>query len=167
MPILPRPPRNPSTPSISITISFPPIHNSHPSLPLYDPNEPVQRPPPSTRFKPGYSQFEVGSSSLPPPRHAQVGVNLPPFPSLPPISITGASLVAPNITNPGTVRLSVLEDFLTWHTQFMVILVSHGLLCFVDGLYPLPTSVLTFSSGESIPNSNFYDWMPCDQSIRS
>ncbi|KAJ8434198.1 hypothetical protein Cgig2_004669 [Carnegiea gigantea] len=64
MPILPRPPRNPPTPSISITISFPPIRNSHPSLPLHDPNGPVLRPPPSNRFMPGYSQFELTLSPM-------------------------------------------------------------------------------------------------------
>ncbi|KAJ8437471.1 hypothetical protein Cgig2_002972 [Carnegiea gigantea] len=47
--------------------NFPPICNSHPSLPLYSPNGSIFQPLPSTsRSLHGYSQFEVGSSSSAP-----------------------------------------------------------------------------------------------------
>ena len=54
--------------------NFPPIHNSHPSLPLYGPNGSIFRPLPSTsRSLHGYSQFKVGSSSSVPPRQTHIG----------------------------------------------------------------------------------------------
>ena len=44
---------------------------------------------------------------------------------------------------------------------------SHGLLCFVDGSYPPPTSIVTSSMGDSISNPDFHTRMRVDQSIRS
>jgi len=85
--------------------NFSPVHDSYSSLPLYDPNGPVLRPPSSTRFIPGYSQIKVASSSSASPHHAQMGIHLPSFLSLPPTSSTGAYLMAPNITNLVMVRL--------------------------------------------------------------
>jgi len=82
-------------------------------------------------------------------------------------STIGATLLASNVTNLVTVRLTTPEDFLTRHIQFTAILVFYGLRCFVDSSYPLLASMIPSSSGESIPNPDFYNWMRYDQSIRS
>ena len=50
--------------------SYPFYFDSHPLLSLYDLNRHALRPPSSTWFMPGYSQFEVAFSSSAPPRHA-------------------------------------------------------------------------------------------------
>ncbi|KAJ8439299.1 hypothetical protein Cgig2_006435 [Carnegiea gigantea] len=86
---------------------------------------------------------------------------MPLLPFLSPLSSStiGATLMAPNVINLITVQLSTPEDFLSWHTQFMAILVSHGLLYFMDGSYRLPASVLTSSTDESIRNPDFSNWM--------
>jgi len=114
----------------------------------------------------GYSQFEMGSSSRQP--HLSSSGLLPPiFGQIASSPSLGATLLAPNITNLVTVRLGSPEEYLTWHTQFTSLLVSHGLLCFVDGSFPPPASMLTSASGESLPNSDFQNWLRINQSIRS
>ena len=77
------------------------------------------------------------------------------------------TLAAHNITNLVTVRLSSSEDYLTWHTQFSAVLISHGLLGVVDGDYPPPSTTVTTSAGVTTVNLNFQDWVRIDQSVRS
>jgi len=40
-------------------------------------------------------------------------------------SYLGLSLVAPNITNLVTVRLATPKDYLTWQTQFTIVLMGY------------------------------------------
>jgi len=78
----------------------------------------------------------------------------------------------PNITNLVTIRLSSPEDYLTWHTQFLAVLISQvywalwmGLLSLLLQLSHFPQ--LSLSSGESTVNTSFQDLLRLDHSVRS
>jgi len=49
----------------------------------------------------------------------------------------------PNITSLVTIKLSTVEDFLTWRTQFTALRLSQNMLGFVDGTWPPPPSFVT------------------------
>ena len=49
---------------------------------------------------------------------------------------------------------SVTEDYLTWHTQYLAVLISHGLLGIVDGSYLPPSAMVTTFAAVSIANLN-------------
>ncbi|KAJ8423726.1 hypothetical protein Cgig2_011147 [Carnegiea gigantea] len=74
-------------------------------------------------------------------------------------ALTWGDSTSPNITNLVTVCLASPEEYLTWYAQFASALVSYGLLCFVDGLFLPPTSLITSASTESLPNFDLHTWL--------
>jgi len=123
--------------------------------------------PPASRPVP-YSSYKVGSfSHNPAPNAASYSPYFPPLFPLSGSSSYGLSLAAPNIKNLAMVRLVTLEDYLTWQTQFHVVLLSHGLLGLMDGSYPPPFPTITSSDGETYLNPNYQSWLRLNQSIYS
>lgn len=83
--------------------------------------------------------------------------------SLPQNSYFPSPLTAPNVTNLVTVKLTNVEDYLTWKTQFTTSLISHNLLGFVDGSCPPPPIYID----NATHNPNYVSWIRIDQSICS
>jgi len=159
-----QPPVPSSTPPIrrypSYFNNFSSTCNAHPSLPFNIPSYSTHDNPfafPSQHF--ANSQHEPGSSSHMP----QFSVmQYPSFTSLihsmrptQPLSSLALNLVAPNITNPITVRPFTPEDDLTCQTQYTTVLISHGLLGLVDGSVTPPSMSLMSSTGEVSYNLEF------------
>ncbi|CAH9068763.1 unnamed protein product [Cuscuta epithymum] len=63
----------------------------------------------------------------------------------------------PNVNNIVTTRLSAVEDYLPWRTQFESFLVSHSLLGILDGSIPAPLTT----------DHDYPYWLKIDQTIRS
>lgn len=61
--------------------------------------------------------------------------NFNPFSS--PTFYSSASLATPNIINLVTIKLQSIEDYLTWKTQFISLLISHDLLDVLMAFYHL------------------------------
>lgn len=78
----------------------------------------------------------------------------------------GLLLAAPNIMNLVTVRLATPEDYLTWQTQFTIVLISHGLLVFVNGTFA-STPIVLGVNGVQQSNAEYQAWLHLDQNVRS
>ncbi|CAH9108873.1 unnamed protein product [Cuscuta epithymum] len=63
----------------------------------------------------------------------------------------------PNVSNIVTTRLSSVEDYLPWRTQFESFLVSHSLLGVLDGSIPVPSPTTL----------DYTYWLKIDQTVHS
>lgn len=78
-----------------------------------------------------------------------------------------AALAAPNVTNLVTIKLTSVEDYLTWRTQFQSLLLSYELLGFVDRSIQPPTPFVNDALGKQQSNPLYRSWLRIDQSVCS
>lgn len=81
------------------------------------------------------------------------------FPSLPSLPVT-------NVTQLVSIKLDT-DNFLTWKSQSISLLLSTEHMGFVDGTIPCPAQFVTDAEGRAVLNPAFRDWFRHDQSVRS
>ncbi|CAH9106497.1 unnamed protein product [Cuscuta epithymum] len=72
-----------------------------------------------------------------------------------------------NVPNIVTTRLSAVEDYLPWRTQFESFLVSHSLFGILDGSISAPPQFTCDAIRREIPNPEYTYWLKIDQTVRS
>ena len=82
------------------------------------------------------------------------------------VSSSSPSLPVNTIVYMLTIKLTS-SNYLLWRNQFILLLTSHDLLGFLDGVVPAPSPQITGSNGTTQVNPTYTSWLNTDQTLLS